>query len=315
MPVCLGVFLFCPFFLACSEKPLPPGVVATVNGDPVTLHEVQTLLDSRSAGLGLQSDATFEEIRINYGKALAMLVVNTLVRQELQERGLAPDKNDLEQALERISSDYGEESLEEYLADASLRPEDWRQLMADHLALEIFRNQILLPGIKIEFQDVKNYYQEHKKDFILPETAMTCFLAAPRREDIQDWCQNIKFRILAEDNVAQCVEVPIREIPQPWNKELRNLTPMSCGKIREEDGEWQAVALLEKKGERTPELSEVFPLVEKILLEPKQAAAFQHWLEQKLAASKVMVTAGLKEAMTSSLAQTQPISVLRESAK
>lgn len=296
LPACLTLFLAL-FLCACGEDRFPPGVVALVNGEPITLHSVQNLLDSRSMGSMLQADTSFEDLRANYGRAVAMLIATTLVRQELEERGIAPDQKELDQAIERIRSDYGEGGLEEFLEEAYLRPDDWKQLMRDHLAMEVFRNQVLLPTIKIEFQDIKNYYQEHRKEFVLPETARACFLSSLKREEVQAWCSDVRSRKFLDDAVAQCVEVAINEISQPWNRELKSLKPMSCGKIREEDGEWQAVALLERTPERAPELSEVFPLVEKILLEPRQSAAFEQWLAQKSATAKVLVAPGLRDAL------------------
>lgn len=293
---CLALFLGLAL-CACSEDRFAPGVVALVNGEPITLHSVQNLLDSRSMGRALQADTSFEELRGNYGRALSMLIATTLVRQELEERGIAPDQRELDQAIERIRSDYGEGHLEEFLEEAYLRPDDWKQLMRDHLAMEVFRNQVLLPTIKIEFQDIKNYYQEHKKEFVLPETARACFLSSMKREEVQAWCADVQEHKFMDDGVAQCVEVVISEISQPWNRELKSLKPMSCGKIRDEEGEWQAVALLERIPERAPELSEVFPLVEKILLEPRQSAAFEQWLAQKSATAKVLVAPGLREAL------------------
>lgn len=293
------------FSSACSDATLPPGVVATVNGEPITLHAVQTILDSRASGLGLHSDASFEQMRGNYGRALSMLIANALVRQELEKRGLAPLEKDLDQAIERISSDYGDENLNAFLEEVSLRPADWRMLMRDHLALEVFRNQILLPAIKIDFQEVKNYYQEHKKDFLLPETARTCFLSSSSKEELQNWCKDVASHNFMEDAVAQCVEVALSEVPQPWNKELKNLHPMTCGKIHEKDGEWQSLALLERLPERISELSEVYPLVEKILLESKQSAAFDQWLEQKTASARVMMIPAMKDAFLSKTATHQ----------
>lgn len=284
---------------ACSDSGVTPGVVARVNGAPITLHEVQTLLDSRSASLGLQTDVHFEDTRRNYGRALSMLIANTLVRQELEEKGMAPNENDLNQALERIVSDYGGESLDAFLEEAMLREEDWKQLMRNHLSLEIFRNQILLPTIKIEFSEAKDYYQAHKNDFTLPETVRACFLASESRETLVEWCADVGARDYVGDTVAQCIETRIEEIPLPWNKELKGLKPMACGKIRNEDGEWQSVALLERHSSRIPELPEVYALIEKILLEPKQSAAFDQWLEQKLKKSKIEIIPELADSLGS----------------
>lgn len=299
---CLLLFIFLGVLCAggCGDDSLKPGVVASVNGEAITLQSLQALLDSRSAALGLQAGMSLEEMREDYGRALNTLIAGALVRQELRERGIAASERDLDLAIERISSDYGEDGLEKFLSDAMLRLEDWRELMRDHLALEIFRNQILLPGIKIDFQEVKNYYQEHKNDFLLPETARTCFLSSGEKDILNEWCRDVSSHNFLEDGVAQCVEVRLDEVPQPWKKELKALKPMSCGKIRQEDGEWQSVALLERQPERVPELSEVYPLVEKILLEPKQAAAFDSWLEQKILKSRVLVAPDLIGGMNAS---------------
>lgn len=292
------VFIFIIIFLSgCNQENAPHGVVATVNGEPITLHTVQTLLDSRSSALRLQSGSTFDEMRAEYGKALSTLITGALVRQELEAKALAPSENDINQAIERIISDYGQENLLEVLDEAYLRPEDWYQLMRDHLALEIFRNQVLLPGIKIEFNEAKNYYKDHKSEFTLPETVKTCFLAAEARETLVEWCKQVGKHDFVNDAVAQCVEVPLSEIPQPWNRELKSLANNTCGKIREEEGEWQAVALLEHNRPRVPELSEVYALVEKILLEPKQTAAFEQWLEKKLENSKIFIAPELQECL------------------
>lgn len=299
----LIIFYLCCSLMACADDSLAPGVVAKVNGQAITLHEVQTLLDSRSAALGLQANTSFEEMRQNYGRALSMLIANSLVRQELEHRGLAPNDNDLKQAIERIVSDYGDESLEKVLEDASLREEDWRQLMRDHLSLEIFRNQILLPAIKIEFSEVKEYYHTHKNDFMLPETIKTCFLASESRDAIAEWCKNVQERNYIGDSMAQCIETRLEEIPQPWNKEIKSLKKNTCGKIREEDGEWQSVALLERQPARVPELSEVYALIEKILLGPKQQAAFDQWIEQKLNNSKIQIIPELAECLKSKISE------------
>lgn len=291
----LGLFLVALLAMtACSTEETQPGVIARINGETITLHSLQSLLDSRSSSLRLQSGSTFEEMRATYCSALNSLIITTLARQELDEKSIAPSEGDLNQAIERITSDYGKENIEPYLEDAFLRLEDWRKLMKDHLALEIFRNQILLPGIQIEFDEAKNYYNEHKNEFTLPETLKACFLAASTREVIVDWCKKMSGNDDPEDPVAQCVEVRQEEIPQPWNREFKSLAPKTCGKIREEDGEWQSIALLERNPSRIPELSEVYPLVEKILLEPKQIAAFENWLSNKLASSRIYIAPDLR---------------------
>ena len=54
--------LFCVLW-GCGEDKHQPGIVATVNGEPITLHDVQILMDSRYASLGMPAEAAFEGMR------------------------------------------------------------------------------------------------------------------------------------------------------------------------------------------------------------------------------------------------------------
>lgn len=299
----ISLSLLC-LLLGCGDEKLPPGIVASVNNEPVKLHSLQTLLDSRSTFLNLNPDTSFDELRKNYANALGILIANTLVRQELAARGLEPSENEVKQTIERIVSDMGEENLESFLEEELLNANDWKAMVKDHLAVEIFRNHILLPAIKIEFSEVKEYYQQHQKDFMLPERAKACFLTADTRQKIIDWCADVSKRNYLTDDMAQCVEVRLDEVPQPWNKELKNLKPNTCGKIHEEADEWQSVALLEHQPARIPELPEVYAVVEKILIEPKQTAAFDKWLENRIKSSTILVAPELQESLA--LSRTLP---------
>ena len=63
-PLCVWLACCCCLLLAaCLEARLPDGVVATVNGEPITLRRLQTLLDSRSPSLGAMRTPSLENMR------------------------------------------------------------------------------------------------------------------------------------------------------------------------------------------------------------------------------------------------------------
>ena len=84
-PLCVWLACCCCLLLAaCLEARLPDGVVATVNGEPITLRRLQTLLDSRSPSLGAMRKPSLENMRREYGEGLGTLIIYALVRQDLQ---------------------------------------------------------------------------------------------------------------------------------------------------------------------------------------------------------------------------------------
>lgn len=317
-PVCiLGL---CFALAACIEKRLPDGVVATINDEAIQLSAVQTLMDSRSASLGIPHRPSLEAMKNRYGSALGALIVHALVRQELARKGLAVTDAALKHVIDQVREDFGPGGLEQFLTDASVREADWKNLMRDHLAMEIFQKRILLPGIKVSLDEARAYYARHKADFMLPSYQDICFASAPQKEILTAYCQAFAVRLKAQPKeavaaefaslsgaaaqesgaLAQCLEVQQIETPPAWRKELETLTPPICGQIRQQDGEWRVAALAGRQQGRALELAEAYPLIESILLEEKKSAAFAQWLEKSIANSKILVAPELKESLLAS---------------
>lgn len=116
-PVRFIPLFFCCFLLAaCLESRLPEGVVATVNGEPVHLRSVQSLLDSRSAALGTLQSSSLENMKRRYGEALGTLIIHALVRQELEHRQIPVGDAALELAVAQVRGDYEPGGLSRFLA-------------------------------------------------------------------------------------------------------------------------------------------------------------------------------------------------------
>lgn len=289
---CLALIFISAPICGCERETPPQGTVARVNGENIHLHSVQALLDSRSAALGIPSSPSLSEMQKRYGQALATLIVHTLVRQDLTRRGMAISDEDVDKAIQLIKSDYTGESLENFLAEAYLREDEWRQLMRDHLAIETFTTRLLLPSIRISLDEIREYYQKHEQQFKLPDAWEICLKTASSREEVEKWCQILPPEPLIGDTV-QCLTTTEKDIPAPWQKELRKIKNNSCGKIMEEDGQWRALAVLNKTAGSKRKLSEIYALIESILIDEKKNEAFNSWLEQRLAQADIKVAPGI----------------------
>lgn len=292
--------ILCLVFLlaACKSQKPPAGVVATVNGEPIYLHSLETLLDRRTATQsGVQP--SLEDMQKNYGNALAVLVSHALVRQELEQQGIEVPEKERDAALEDLRSGLGETDLDAFLAESSIRRDDWEQLMRDYLALETFRNQILEPGIKTGLDEIRDYYQRHETDFNLPAHIRACFLNAQDKASLEALCKG--FANMPENGtpLVQCMDMEPAALPSPWLEEQKNMELNHCGKFREEGGNWQSVVILSRSKGRKAKLAEVYALIENRLLEQKIDDAFDKWLENRIATSSIKVLPELNAALAS----------------
>ena len=287
----------CLLLGACLESRLPEGVVAMVNGEPIRLRTLQTLLDGRSAALGILQRPSLEHMKRRYGEALGALIIHALVRQELERLHIPVGDAAMEQAVALVRDDYGPGGLSKVLTDESLDETAWQTLMRDHLAMLTFEKRVLLPGIRVRLDEVRAYYQERQADFRLPESLDVCFVSSENREALEAFCESLPAggKTPPETVLAQCLEVGADEVPPPWNREMLALRPGHCLAARRRDDVWESVGLVERLKARSLELSEAYPLIEHILREQKKSAAFEQWLENSLSRAAVRVSPLLRD--------------------
>lgn len=282
---------------ACKEQPPPAGVIATVNGEPIYLHSLETLLDSRSSAHGQSTLSAMEDMQKAYTQAFSVLLTHTLVRQELEQRGIKLDDSQQEELINDLNSEIGEGGLDGFLMEASIRKDDWQELMRDFVALETFRNQVLLPQIKINLDEIRSYYESKKADFKLPAYVRACFLNAATKNELEALCKGITDRKLPKAPLIQCTDLEPEFLPSPWREEQAQLKLNECAKFHKEDEMWQSILILARYPATSPNIAELYPLLEKTLLEQKQQLAFDKWLEEKIAASSIQVVPELNKAL------------------
>ena len=296
--LCMALVCCCCLLLAaCFEARLPDGVVATVNGEPITLRRLQTLLDSRAPSLGAMRTPSLENMRREYGEALGTLIIYALVRQDLQRLQMSVSTAILDAAVAEVKNDYGGgDGLDKYLAEESLDPAEWRALLLDHLSMLAFEKKVLASGIRISLPELRDYYQTHEEDFKMPETLRVCLISAESRKDLDNFCA--AFPAAAGETrkkvQLQCLNVRTGDLPQSWQKAAAALKTGQCAPTRQEDGLWRGLALIENHPPAQMNLAEIYPIVEHILREQKMAEAFEDWLEKSLAAATIKVAADIK---------------------
>ena len=309
LPVCVPVRssmpglllgLVCCFLLsACFSVRLPEGVIATVNGEPIHLRTVQALLDSRSGALGMQRRPTLANLKNLYGEGLGTLVVQALIRQELARRELGVTDAELETAVDTIRAEYGQEEFSAHLTELSLDEGLWRQLMRDLLAVQKFERDLLAPRVDVSLEEIRTFYLERQKDFLVPASSHVCFVTADAAESLtaytEAFAQGAAGQFPGVD--VQCSKITRGEIPSAWEKELARLKPFQCGRSRRDGEKWQNVCLKGRQAEHVLLLVDAFSLIERTLREEKMAGAFGDWLEQALASAEIKVSPQLMESM------------------
>ncbi|QAZ67528.1 peptidyl-prolyl cis-trans isomerase [Solidesulfovibrio carbinolicus] len=270
-----------------------PGVVAVVNGSPIRLAELEMRNDVSRINQPTIDNPAVEDLRAGLGAALADAVVARLVRQELKRLGQAPTPEELEKAEAAVRADYPSEAFERMLLEEHIDLARWREMLADRLALDKFRQDVLLPGQRVGVAEAAAYYKEHQVAFARP--AMVTLRVVSGRD-----AEAVKAALAAARKAGQVeallgVEAVMPEagLPQAWRDALRGKKPGEATSPLAMGREHVALVLVERTPAAMPDPAKAYARVEARLTEEKLAKAFDAWLAKALGQATIRVNARL----------------------
>jgi peptidyl-prolyl cis-trans isomerase SurA len=159
--------------------PLPAGgelidrVVATVNGEAITLHELQkaalstlgqTQLPARG---GIRTPRERELER----QVLERLIEDRLVVQRARELGLTVTVREVDAALETLRQEgrFSPEEFQQSLRQRGFTPEDYRRFIGEEILKSKAFNEDVRQSIVVTPEEVTAYYDAHRSEFSTPE--------------------------------------------------------------------------------------------------------------------------------------------------
>ncbi len=161
-------------FSACknrvAEKPAEPEppvsadvrVVATVNGDPITLAEFQERFSR--AGFKPERDAELE-VKEEF---LNRLVERKMLLREAQRRRIKIGLPEINKRIATLQDEHGKD-VKELLAGLGIDFEKWKSDIWEDLMIEKLLSRDVNRRVSVSSSEVKRYYQANPREFEKPE--------------------------------------------------------------------------------------------------------------------------------------------------
>ncbi len=161
-------------FFACKknndekiEVPVPPvsadsRVVATVDGDPITLAEFQ----ERFARAGYKLDGGAElEVKEEF---LNRLIERKMMLREAQRRRIKISLPEINQRIATLQDEHGKD-VKERLAGLGIDFEKWKSDIWEDMMIERLLSHDVNRRVSVSPSEVKQYYQANPQEFERPE--------------------------------------------------------------------------------------------------------------------------------------------------
>lgn len=289
------------FFLSvapgCASQTNEEGVVARVNGEPITLAQLEAKHDLKYLAGTILSSSSLERLQAEYGTALLEIVISKLVSQFLSAQGMAVSEQELGAAEAQVRADYPEGAFEQMLVEEYIDLDIWREQLKATLHQEKLFQKVLRPQISIDYQEVDAYYRENIVDFYLRPRVRFLFVQGSDKESVKKVLEmsRVEHDPAELDKRFDMLEVrgyTLYEdnIPADWRSLLEGLKPgQGSGVLMREGQGYQAMVLLERTPGRIVDLAQAYPLVERVLVERKLQEAFDAWLAAAINAAHIEV--------------------------
>lgn len=294
------IYIVLALMLGCSNSAEDMGIVARVNGAPISLSQLEFQHDQFQADTAGGYVPSVDRLRSEYGEILADLIVQELVLQELSNQDLPITDHELLKAEEVVRADYPEGAFDQMLVEEYIDLKSWRKQLKNHLAMKKFFQQILRPQIKIDYKEAQQYYRDNISDFYLPESLRILVIRGPSREIVGKAVEKFMedqdaVNLATKFGEVETREVVVREgrLSAAWKNAISGLAEgQSSGVLTDRFG-FEALILLEKSPAKVLAPAQAYPLVEKALLESKLRDAFDAWLAGSVSTAKISVSSHL----------------------
>ena len=267
-----------------------------VNGSPIYLHQLEANYDFLHLEWGETLPPSVEHLQQEYGQILTNLILYKLVEQELAVRGLEVTDKELKAREEEVRQDYPPDEFEKILIEEYIDLNYWREQLRLRISWEKFIQEVLRPSVKIDFQEIQDYYQKNLSEFYLPERIKFLVFSSPDQGKIKKAIISYKKKNKVEELRKKFPDMIIHEyfmrvdqLPMIWAGEIKNLKPGEYSKIKNDKKSFYFLVVLKKEEAKLLEPFQAYSLIEEKLIQEKIRRLFLEWVEDTLQKAEIKI--------------------------
>ncbi len=252
-----------------SSKPqgdIIGGIALLVNGDPITLYEIQ------------QTQTTHN---LSKEQALDFLVAQRLKNQEIKRLNIKIDDTRLEQEMESIAA-QNQMTYQQFvnaIYREGLEIDTYKKQLKDQIETrELMRNVLLSSDMSNE-DEMRKYYDTHKSEFITPTSIQTTRYTSKDPKLLERTTQNPMLNLTGVEKVEENLEI------QALNPQIAQLFSSlqegSFSPVLDAGNGSYVVFLIQKKsGEKAMDFDEARNIIAQKLAQTNQEHILNEYFEK-----------------------------------
>ncbi len=268
-------------------------VVATVNGDPITLGEFQ----ERFARAGIRPEqGSGAEVRVQF---LNYLIERKMMLREAQRRRIKVSLQEINRKIETIQAEHGK-SVKDVLASQGVDYEKWKADVWEDMMIEKLKERDVSRNLSVSSAEVRRYYQANIRQFERPEQVRVRQIVVSTEDEAQKILEALQnkadFALLAREKSTapeaakggDLEYFAMGEMPKEFNLVFTLPVKGISGVVKSPYG-FHIFKLEEKRPSGVRSLEEAYQKIEDGLLKEKTDRKYMQWLKELMSRSKFEV--------------------------
>ena len=294
------IFLLIVFLISSCHRASQDPWVAAVGDQKIMVRDLKDRLAREKENYSQDLWQDSEGFLALKKQVLQGMVERAILIQEAEHQQIKVPEGLLTTTLQELKEGYGDEEFEKLLNQKNLSEADWKETQSKKLQVDLLLDREIYQKIPISEEDLKSYYQNHRKEFYEPDQAHCQHIVTNKKEKASMILSLLnkgesfatvaqKFSESPDRNEGGDLGLIKRnEFPPVFNV-CFDLGGGQTSSIVGDDYGFHIFHLIEKKAGHSLPLAEVRERIKKNLVAQKGQTALKTWIEALFQKTKVSI--------------------------
>jgi peptidyl-prolyl cis-trans isomerase SurA len=160
----VGVLCGVPLIISPAHAVLVNKILATVDGEPITLSELKQFGERAMRARQLNPGT-------DQAAMLDALITDKIIQKEVSDKGIVVRDEDIDRYIDNIKerNKVNDEGLKQALAAQGLTVESYRTQIREEIQKAQLMNREIRGKVNVTPEDVQRYYEAHLSEYSTPE--------------------------------------------------------------------------------------------------------------------------------------------------
>lgn len=240
------VLLFICLFAGAGSAKLVNRIVAVVNGEAITLHDLKKEVEQGGPGMNQRDPENISQSEAMQRRVLEAMINDKLLKQEAERFEIKVSDEEVQGQISQIRKENGlsQAEFEQAVKEQGMTMDEYQQALREEIKKRKLLSNMVHQKVVVADDEVQEFYQQNQEDYGQPQTVRLRLIVHPDQTKLQEVRQAIVSGetsfARAADNVSQgpgagqggdLGELRWKDLRSEWQDVVSSLNPGEVSQV------------------------------------------------------------------------------------